>query len=46
MRDLKEFQGDGGTERVLQALGLIRGQAQDDVEARAAAFRDTAIVSR
>ena len=35
MRELKEFLGDGGSERLLLALGLTKGQEEDYVEARA-----------
>jgi hypothetical protein len=35
MRELKEFLGDGGSERLLLALGLSKGQEEDYIEARA-----------
>jgi hypothetical protein len=45
MRELKEFLGDGGSERLLLALGLTKGQEEDYVEARAllAALPDAVI---
>jgi hypothetical protein len=35
MRHLKDYQGDGGTDRLLQDLGLPKGDAQDHQQAAA-----------
>ena len=35
MRHLKDYQGDGGTDRLLQDLGLTKGAAEDRQQAEA-----------